>query len=70
MLAFCAASLIGKVVSFETKWRYDRVEKTARIMGHARDCARRSLAKAMFAVGGNELWSCKFCVSAGFLAQR
>ena len=31
----------------ETKWRYDRVEKTARIVGHVRDCVRRSLAKAM-----------------------
>ena len=26
-------------------------------MGCARDCVRRSLAKAMFAVGGNGLWS-------------
>ena len=32
-------------------------------MGRARDCVRRSLAKAMFAVGGNELWSHReFCV--------
>ena len=44
-------------MSKETKWRYDRVEKAARVVGRARDCVRRSLAKAMFAVGGNELWS-------------
>ena len=41
----------------ETKWRYDRVEKVACIVGHARDCVRRSLAKVLFAVGGNKLWS-------------
>ena len=45
--AFCAASLVGKIVNKETKWRYDRVEKTARVVGRARDCVRRSLAKAM-----------------------
>ena len=31
----------------ETKWRYDRDEKAARIVGRARDCVHRSLAKAM-----------------------
>ena len=32
---------------------------------------RRSLAKAMFAVGGNELWSHReFCVSGGFGGRR
>ena len=32
-------------------------------MRRARDCVRRSLAKAMFAVEGNELWSHReFCV--------
>ena len=44
VVCVCAASL---VVSKETKWRYDRVEKTARVVGRARDCVRRSLAKAM-----------------------
>ena len=53
LVCFCAASLVGKEWSKETKWRYDRVEKAARIVGRARDCVRRSLAKAMFAVGGN-----------------
>ena len=35
-------------------------------MGRARDCVRRSLVKAMFAVGGNELGSHReFCASGG-----
>ena len=34
----CAASLVGKVVSIETKWSYEKVEKAARIVGRARDC--------------------------------
>ena len=39
-------------------------------MGRARDYVRRSLAKAMFAVGGNELWSHReFCVSGGFRGE-
>ena len=55
----------------ETKWRYDRVEKAERIVGRARDCVHRSLAKAMFAVGGNERWSHReFCVSGGFGERR
>ena len=54
------------VVSKETKWKCDRVEKTARIVGRARDCIRCSLAKAMFAVGGNKLCSHReFCASGG-----
>ena len=40
-------------------------------MGRARDCVHRSLTKAMFAVGGNELWSHReFCVSGGFGKRR
>ena len=59
-----AASLVGKVVSIETKWSYEKVEKAARIVGRARDSVRRSLAKVMFAVGGNKLLShLQFCVS-------
>ena len=39
-------------------------------MGRARDCVCRSLAKAMFAVRGNELWShLEFCVSGGFWGE-
>ena len=61
VVCVCAASL---VVSKETKWRY---EKAARIFGGARDCVRCSLAKSLFAVGGNKLWShCEFCASGGF----
>ena len=67
VVCVCAASL---VVSKETKWRYDRVEKTERILGRARDCVRCSLAKAMFAFGGNKLWSHReFCASGGFLRR-
>ena len=55
----------------ETKWRYDRVEKAARIVGPTRDCVHRSLVKVLFAVGGNKLWShCEFCVSGGFGERR
>ena len=70
VVCVCAASLIGKVVGIETKWSYEKVEKAARIVGCVRDCVRRSLAKAMFAVGGNELWSHReFCVSGGFWGE-
>ena len=56
-----------KVVSKETKWRYEKVEKAARIVGRARDCVRRSLAKFLFAVGGNKLWGHReFFASGGF----
>ena len=67
VVCFCAASLVGKVVSKEAKWSYEKVEKAARIVGRARDGVRRSLAKVLFAVGGNKLWSHReFCVSGGF----
>ena len=70
-VCFCAASLIGEVVSKETKWSYEKVEKAARIVGRATDCVRRSLAKVLFTVGGNKLWSHrKFCVSGGFRERR
>ena len=70
LVCACAASLVGEIVSKETKWRYDRVEKAARVVGRAMDCVRRSLAKAMFAVGGNELWSHReFCVSGRFWGE-
>ena len=71
LVCFCAASLVEKQKCKETKWRYDRVEKAARIVGRARDCVCRSLAKVLFAVGGNKLWShCEFCVSGSFGERR
>ena len=71
VVCVCAASLIGKFVSKETKWRYDRVEKAVRIVGRAKDCVCRSLAKAMFAFGGNKLWNHReFCVSGEFGERR
>ena len=69
-LLFCAASLVGKIVSKETKWSYGKVEKAAHTVGCARDDVRRSLAKVLFAVGGNKLWSHhEFCVSGGFWGE-
>ena len=46
----CAASLVGKERSKETKWSYERVEKAARVVGRAMDYVHRSLAKVVFAV--------------------
>ena len=64
LVCACAASLVEKVVSKETKLSYEKVEKAERIVGRARDCVRRGLAKVLFAVGGNKLWShLEFCVS-------
>ena len=37
-------------MSKETKWSYEKVEKAACIVGRARDCIRRSLAKVLFAL--------------------
>ena len=71
LLCVCAARLVGKKRSAETKWSYEKVEKAARIIGRARDCVRRSLAKVLFAVGGNKLWSHReFCVSGRFGERR
>ena len=50
-----AASLVEKVVSKETKWSYEKVEIAACVVGRSRDCVRRSIAKVLFAVGGNKL---------------
>ncbi len=67
LVCVCAASLVGKVVSKETKWSYEKAEKAVRIVGCARDCVRRSLTKVLFAIEGNKLWSHReFCVSGGF----
>ena len=71
LVCFCAASLVGEKISKETKWSYEKVEKAARIIGRARDCVHRSLAKVMFAVQGNKLWSHpEFRVSGGFGERR
>ena len=42
----CAASLVGKERSKETKWSYERVGKTARVVGRARDYVRRMEQKS------------------------
>ena len=46
----CAASLVGKERSKETKWSYEGVEKAARVIERVRDYVHRSLAKVVFAV--------------------
>ena len=43
--------------SKETKWRYKRVEIVACVVGRAREVYSQYVAKFMFAVGGNKLWS-------------
>ena len=50
LVCVCAASLVGKERSKETKWSYERVQKAAHVVGRARDYVRRSLAKVVFAV--------------------
>ena len=71
LVCVCAASLVGKVVSKEAKWSYEKVEIAACVFGRARDCVRRSLAKVLFAVRGNKLWSHReFRVSPINVAQR
>ena len=69
-LLLCCKSR-GKVVSKETKWSYEKIEEAARTVGRAKDCVRRSLAKVLFTVGGNKLWSHReFCVSGEFGERR
>ena len=70
-LCVCAASLVEKERYKETKWRYDRVEKAACIVGRARELCSPYGAKVLFTVGGNKLWSHReFCVSGGFGERR
>ena len=52
-----AASLVGKERSKETKWSYEKVEIAACVVGRAREVCLQYVAKVMFAVGGNKLWS-------------
>ena len=48
VVCVCAARLVvSKIESKETKWSYEKLRKAARVVGRARDCVRRSLAKAM-----------------------
>ena len=53
----CAASLVGKERSKQTKWSYERVEIATCIVGRARKVCSQYVAKVMFAIGGNKLWS-------------
>ena len=56
-VCICAASLVGKERSKETKWSYERVEIAACVVGRAREVCSQYIVKVMFAVGGNKLWS-------------
>ena len=40
----------------ETKWSYEKVEMAACVVGRARDCVRRSLAKAMLPLEELNFW--------------
>ena len=53
----CAASLIGKEISEETKWSYEKVEIAACAVGRAREVCSQYVTKVLLAVGGNKLWS-------------
>ena len=53
----CAASLVEKERSKETKWSYEKVEIAACVVGRAGEVCSQYVAKVMFAVGGNKLWS-------------
>ena len=57
LVCFCAASLVGKERIKETKWSYEKVEIAACVVGRAREVCSQYVAKVMFAVGGNKLWS-------------
>ena len=46
----CAASLVGKERSKETKWIYERVEIAACVAGRVREVRSLNVAKVMFAV--------------------
>ena len=71
LVCVCAASLAEKERSRGTKWSYEKVEIAACVVGRARNCVCCSLAKVLFAVGGNKLWSHReFCVSGGFREKR
>ena len=57
----CAASLVEKERSKETKWSCERVEIAACVVGPAKEVCWQYVVKVMFAVVGNKLWShCEF----------
>ena len=71
LVCFCAASLVGKVVSKETKWSYEEVEIAACVVRRAREVCSQYVAKVLFAIGENKLWShSEFRVSGGFGERR
>ena len=46
----CAASLVGKERSKETKWSYERVEIAACVVGRAREVCSQYVAEVMFVI--------------------
>ena len=63
------ASFVEKERYNKTKWSYEKTEIAACVVGRARDCVRRSLAKVLFAVEGNKLWSHREFVFLFFLER-
>ena len=57
LVCVCAARLVKKERSKEMKWSYEKVEIAACVVGRAREVCSQCVAKVMFAVGGNKLWS-------------
>ena len=71
VVCVCAASLVGKVVSKRRNGDMLELRKQCVLWDVRGIVLRRSLAKAMSAVGGNELWSHReFCVSGGIGERR
>ena len=67
LVCVCAASLVGEEISEKTKWNHEKVEIAACVVGRAREECSQYVAKVLFAVGGNKLWSYReFCLSGGF----
>ena len=50
-VCICAARLVGKERSKETKWSYEKVEIAACVVVRAREVCSQYVAKVMFAVG-------------------
>ena len=57
---------ITKVVSIETKWRHEKVEKGSASRGTCEGLCSPKFSESYVAVGGNERWSHReFCASVG-----
>ena len=66
----CAASLVRKERSKETRWSYERFEIAACVVGRTRGYVRRILAKVVFAVEEIEVEVTVSCGSGCFGEKR